>query len=330
MTTHRPTSRISKTILIVEPHRICGAVIAAALIGAAATAGTAAYSANQQKKASAANQKAMGSVPDVKLPEYPDFVPHDFNQLQDNAVNSDRAFYARSDADFKRRHRGLRDAERLFEAQVLKDQKGNSELMPALQAELMKGGMAESLAAFGGDTGTLAPGSAGEARVATHMGQGIMDFQQRNRDNRERSLALAEQLFPRREIGLSGRDHAAIIMNNTSGVNNHAQAAYGAGVQAEFTRHGQDMGRANATITSNNAQAQADAQMAAAIAQGIGKVADSGATAYGKYQERKAAAAGAAPAPASNVPTASAATAKPIAANYKPAYTGSVASAAGR
>jgi hypothetical protein len=285
MTTSQTSSRKTKLrVLIVgaRPARICGALIAAGLVTAAATAGTAMYSNQQQKKAAAANQKAMGAVPDIKLPDYPDFIPHEFWPLQRDAIANDRLYYQRSDADFKKRHGDLVAAEKLFKQQTLKDQQGESELMPALQAELMRGGMADSLAAFGGDVGTLAPGSAGEANVAVHMGQGIMDFQQRNRDNRQRALALAEELFPRREFGLSGRDATAITMQNTAGRNNHAQGEYGHKVQAEMTRHGQATDRANFTIGSNNAQAQADAQMAASIAQGIGSVASAGAGAYGQ------------------------------------------------
>src|SRR4051812_26720848 len=92
----------------------------------------------------------------------PKFRPTNWNGIQKDAIDQDKMFYARSDRDFKNRHGGIAEGEKLFEDQTLKDQKGENELLPAVQNEFMRAGLTDSLSAFGDSTGTLAPGSAGE------------------------------------------------------------------------------------------------------------------------------------------------------------------------
>lgn len=267
---------------LATPVRPFGAIIAAGLIGAGATVGAGMYSSSQQKKAASANAALANGVPAINVPEYPDFIPNKFGQLNKGAITHDKRYYHRSDKDFAKRHGGMVQAEKLFEDSVLRDQKGESELMPALQREFVGAGLESALGAFGGDTGTLAPGSAGEANVATNLGLDIMGFQDRNRANRERSLALGENLFQRRQIGMSGQDKVAIKMGNTAGRNRFNEADYAAQLQAEMLKHGAATNQANVGIQQNNANASADAAMAAAIAQGIGSVATTGANAYGR------------------------------------------------
>lgn len=266
-------------------------VIAAAAISAAATVGTTMYAANQQKKAqkeAAAQQAgaAGGGLPQYELPPAPAFMPLDFANTNKGAVVNDIMAYKLSDADFKNRHGATVAAEKLFENQTLQDQKGESELMPAIQGEFMRAGLGSALDAFG-DGAVLAPGSAGEASVARNLGMNIMGFQDRNRQNRQQSLKLAEELFPRRKFGLDGSDFAAITAANNMGLNNQNQANYANEVQASQFNYRVGAENQNATTAQNNANAQASAQAKAQQAQAmagmVNSVLQSGASAYGAY-----------------------------------------------
>lgn len=208
----------------------------------------------------------------LSLPDHPDFIPYGSKE----AINPggianldtlgnyyDQKFYGRSDKNFKKRHGGLLQAEHLFEDSALADQQGDSELMPAIQNEFVRGGLANSLAAFGGSDGALAPGSAGEASVARNLGTSIIGFQDRNRANRNQSLVMAESLFPRRSFGLSGADATSLAMQNAQGLNSFNQAKYSTDTQIAQSESNQQIGQANA-------DAQADAQkQQAAVGAGI-------------------------------------------------------------
>lgn len=244
-----------------------GVAIATLVIGA----GTAAYSANEQKKATKeANAAIQGrEFEPVKYPGMPDFIPVDLNQLQRTVRDYDRGAYRLSDKNFQRRHAPIVAAEKLFEQQVLKDQQGESELMPAVQNEFMRAGIANALSSFGDAPGTLAPGSAGEAAVARNLGISILGFQDRNRANRERSLLTAEQIFPRRSFGLSGAEAGQVLAANIAGQNNWNQAEHAANIQElQFNATG-GMNFANAqqsAINGNNQMAAlANAEQAKAI-----------------------------------------------------------------
>lgn len=263
-----------------------GIALATLVIGA----GTAVYSAQQQKKQNAAQTQALtaGMGTDFKkltLPDMPAFIPNDVKQLQDQAVRFDQTGFQLSDTDFKRRHRPIVDAEKLFEAQVLKDQQGEHELMPQLQNEFVRAGLQGSLAAFGDTPGTLAPGSAGEANVARNLGIGVMQFQDRNRENRTKSLVTAEELFPRRQFGLTGADATGVTIADTAGVNNWNQADYANKVQlAQYNATGQANFNNSATATQNNlaqVNAAANAERTRAIISAVEMAAKLGTTAYG-------------------------------------------------
>lgn len=230
----------------------------AAGITAAVTIGTTAYTANQNKKN--AKIAAGGASGGFKPGAMPDFEPVDIGAVDQMSFRQDVGAYGRSDRDFARRHSGLLGAEKLFEAQTLKDQQGESELLPALQSEFMRAGLSKSLGAFGGNS--LAPGSAGEANVARNFGLGIMDFQDRNRANRQQSLTIAEGLFPRRKFGLSGADAAQLSVANTAGENNWNQANYANQFQTGQSNY-------NNQLAMQNANAQADAERSAATQQAI-------------------------------------------------------------
>lgn len=220
-----------------------GVALATLVVGA----GTAAWQANQQKKAA---EQASGAIPNPG--RFPEYIPLNLDELQNTAVNYDTRAYGLSDANFKRRHRPLLKAEKLFERQVLADQKGESELMPALQNEFMRAGIGGALDAFGDTPGTLAPGSAGEASVARNLGINIMGFQDRNRENRQRSLLIAEELFPRRQFGLTGADAVNVMAANNAGENNANQAAYA-----------NSLGLTNTMTAQGNIMAEASARRAA-------------------------------------------------------------------
>lgn len=236
-----------------------GIALATLVIGAGS-----AYMANEQSKksAEAGSQLLNSKFKPVKFPDMPGYVPVNIQKLQNKTLNYDNKAYQLSDADFKRRHSPLVQAEKLFEAQTLQDQQGESELMPAVQNEFMRAGIGNALDAFGDTPGTLAPGSAGEASVARNLGLNILDFQDRNRNNRQQSLITAEQLFPRRNFGLSGADAGAVYSGNVGGRNAWNQANYASKVQGlQFNATGgQNFANAQQAQLNTNATAQAMAE----------------------------------------------------------------------
>ena len=197
----------------------------------------------------------------------PKFRPLKVADLQNIGVNYDEEAYRLSDADFRARHKPLLRAEKLFERSVLADQKGESELMPAIRNEFVRAGMTDALTAFGDSPGTLKPGSAGEASVARNLGLSIVGFQDRNRANRQRSLALAESLFPRRTFGLTGADAVAMNVANTAGQNNWSQAEWATGVQLDQLNWNSRAQADNAGVMQGNADAAASAQKQQAAVQ---------------------------------------------------------------
>lgn len=248
----------------------------------------------QQKKAQKAAQGLQNQQMDAmgknvfRPPTLPQYVPFNFDKTQAGAINQDIAAYQRSDADFKTRHAPLAQAEKVFEAQTLKDQQGESELMPAIQSEFMRAGIGKSLSAFGGGalSSPLAPGGAGEAAVARNLGSSIADFQDRNRANRERSLTIAEDLFPRREFGMSGKDFVSSAVSDVQNQNAFNAAQYEREFQANAAKVGQQTAQNNAQAQSQNAlaaaQAQADAARTQAIIGAATTALSAGAKAYGQ------------------------------------------------
>lgn len=234
----------------------------------------------QQKRAS------KNRLPEFKPPALPSYVPFDFNKVNPDAIDADLAAYGRSDADYKRRHPGVVGAEGLFEQSVLNDQRGDTTLLPAIQSELFRAGVGGSLAAFGDTRPVLAPGSAGEANVARHLGLGVMDFQDRNRRNRERSLTIAEEIFPRREIGMSGQDLAMTSLSDTIAKNEFNAANYAAEAGAYEKNYAINAENMNAGTKEANdlaaAQAASEAAKAQALAGTVTSVAGALAQGYGK------------------------------------------------
>lgn len=244
-----------------------------AAIGAVASVGSAAYGAYSQNKAQSAAASSQAAalkqgfqplvLPDAKKPK-----PYDIDKLGVLGVNYDRHAYALSDADFNTRHAPIVQAENLFQDQVLKDQQGNTQLMPAMQNEFMRSGLQGALASFGNTPGTLAQGSAAEADVARNLGQSIEGFQQQTRQNALQSITTAEQLFPRRKFGLNGQDAMSMQMSNVNNQNafqaqQHAEqlqlAQYNATGQVNFNNSQQAQSNINAqaaaTGSASNQQA---------------------------------------------------------------------------
>lgn len=254
-----------------------------------------AVAANQQQKKAQKQQQALAGQQQAAMqgnifrpPTLPNYIPFDYNDAQKKAITGDTEFYQRSDADFKRRHGSLVQAEKLFETSVLKDQQGEHELMPQVQGELMRAGIGSALDSFGdGSTSgaPLAPGSAGEASVARNLGLGVLDFQDRNRRNRERSLSIAEDLFPRRTFGMAGQDIVSHLVSENQNQNAFNAAQYERQYQAEAAKVGQQAQINNATAQSQNAaaaaQAEADAARTQAIVSAASTAIQAGAQAYG-------------------------------------------------
>lgn len=266
-----------------------GAALAVAGIGAAATVGMGMYQASQQKKA-AARAAAMGgapTIPAVEFPKMPKYIPADFYKLNQEATRLDTNYFRHSDTDFAERHPGTVAAEKAFEAQTAKDQVGDSQFLPQMQQEALRAGLGSSLAAFGDAGPVLARGSGAEADVAKNLGLSVLAFQDRNRQNAQQSLSLAEQIFPRRQFGLTGKDYTGISLGNLSAQNAWNQANHAATVdELEFNAKLAAGNQATA-LQQGNAQAAAGAQASQAQAQMYGQIAQSaikGATsAYGNY-----------------------------------------------
>jgi len=260
-------------------------------VGGAVMANKQAKDAKKQAAATnAQSQAAIAGQPLFTPPELPGYQPWNFKSNQARAIEEDANAYARSDADFRKRHKPIVGAEKAFEAEVAKDWAGEHELMPQLQSEFMRAGIADTLGSLGttGAGSVLAPGSAGEANVARHLGLDIMGFQDRNRTNRQKSLSMAEEIFPRRTFGMTGQDYVQSSIADVENKNAWAAANYEREFEAEKARVGQAMEQSNAAMTSQNAmakaQAEADAARNAAIASAATTALQAGAGAYGsKY-----------------------------------------------
>lgn len=270
-----------------------------AIAGTAISVGVGAYQANKASKAAKAAQSKAASVQTpqldtVKFPDMPPYVPNDFNALNTGAVSADEASYGRTTKDFKKHNLPLWHAEILAKQSALNDQKGDSIFIPQVQNEFVNAGVGNALDSFG-DTGrTLAPGSAGEANVARNLGISVLGFQDRNRANRNASLALMESIFPRREIGLNGTDATQIALGNNAGQNAATQAAHAQDIgELQYNERikelnvanqiGQGNVQAQAAATAAQADAQAKAAQTAAYAQLAQSAITSGVNAYGKY-----------------------------------------------
>lgn len=232
--------------------------------------------AKKQAAKAAANVPKLGQIPVQNMPDY---IPLNFQNENMTAIGADRNAYRQSDRDFRGRHSQLLGAEGLFENSVLKDQMGDSTLAPAMQNEFLTAGLGSTLDAFG-DGRTLTPGGAGEAGVAKNLGLSIAAFQDRNRQNRMQSLQLAEGLFPRREIGLSGKDATTIDLLNNQGQNAFNQANFASTVgQQQYNSRVQGLNQATA-INQSNANAAAQAQQTQAIAGAVSGALNSAAGSY--------------------------------------------------
>lgn len=270
-------------------------VAAGVAVAGAVAGGVQAHNAAKDAEGQALEQSkraGKNKLPGFNPPNMPGYTPFNFDGTQKDAIAEDVAAYKRSDRDFATRHAPIVDAERIFEDSVLKDQKGDSTLLPAIQSELTRAGIAGSLDAFGDTGATLAPGSAGEANVARNLGIGVMNFQDRNRKNRMQSLVTAEDLFPRREFGMNGEDKALTALSDTVNQNAFNQGNYAAEVGAYEKNYEINAANQNNATTQANqlaaAQAAAKAErakaMAGAITSGVGAIA----TGYGKSQSTSA------------------------------------------
>lgn len=241
-----------------------------------------------KKAATQGNMSSKNTLKPTEFERMPAYVPADVRGLDRDVTRQDQIGYNRSDLDFLRRHPELRGGEKQFEHLTAQDQFGDSRFMPQLQSEAVNAGLGLTLDAFGDQGPILARGSAGEARVAQNLGTSIIGFQDRNRQNAERSLSLAEQIFPRRTIGLSGSDIGKIELGNLSARNAWNQANYASKVgQQQFNQSIAAGNQANA-ISQANANAQAAATLGASQAQMYSSLASTavqaGGNAYGSYQ----------------------------------------------
>lgn len=252
--------------------------------------GTAVYSgvsANQQKKKAqgqAAQAAKNNQLPVYDPPDMPNFIPLDIQEMLKMSVTGDTDAYRRSDEDFARRHKKTVQAEKIFEDMVLQDQRGEHELTPQLQNEFMRAGLSGALESLGDSPGVLTPGSAGEANVARNLGLNILGFQDRNRNNRMESLRMAEEIFPRRQIGMGGGDLASALMSNVEGENNFNQANYEAEVGAYNNNYNVNSQNQATRQTAANSAAQAEAQADAAQTQALTQALAGMAKAYGTSQ----------------------------------------------
>lgn len=227
----------------------------------------------------------MGKAPQIspiKFPQMPPVVTADIPQMDQAWYQQDLTAFQRSDSDFLKRHPETVDAEKAFEHQTMLDQTGDSKFLPQVQQEYMNSGLGSALNAFGNMGPVLARGGAAEADVAKNLGLSVLGFQDRNRQNAQQSLSLAEQIFPRRQLGPSGSDLAGIQMGNISATNSWNQADYAGRVsQLEFNKQ-IEAGNQSTQIQGQNAQAQAQAQAAGSQGQMYGQLAQTAIGALGQ------------------------------------------------
>lgn len=209
--------------------------------------------------------------------KFPAYTPIPTWDLLKNSIHLDQEAYQRSDADFAARHRPIVQAENLFGQSVLNDQKGDTTLSPQIQNEMVRAGLNSAGNAFGDTPGTLAPNSAAEADVARNLGLGTMQFQDRNRANRQNSLNMAENIFPRRSFGFGGDVATELGLADYAGRQNHDLAKYNSDMQiGELNWRNEAQNNAN-QVQQQNASAAAGAsstgQIVGTVAQVIGLVA---------------------------------------------------------
>ena len=272
--------RLNSAITPISELWVAGTIAAAATV---TTAGVGAYNAHQANATSRANAATIAKANQPFQPgPMPAYVPLNIGQIENQAVNADTQGFKLSDTDYAARHPEMVQAEGLFANRTRQDQIGESELSPAIQSEFMRAGLSSSLGSMGdlANTNVLTPGSGGEAAMARNLGLSIMEFQDRNRANRERSLTVADQLFPRRQFGLTGSNVANLMATNNASQNNWNQANYASQVGIAGTNLGIAQNAAASQVQNNNAQAAASAQMWGSIAKGVSGLAG----AYGQYR----------------------------------------------
>lgn len=203
----------------------------------------------------------------------PAYVPYDPAALQTAGVAADQQYYKLSDQDFQNRDPNVLAAEKQFQSNALADQSGNTTLLPQLQNEYMRSGLAGALGSFGGGAstagGVLAQGSGAEADVARSLGIQIDQFDQQTRQNAANSLTLDEQISPRRAFGLSGSDVANIDTANTLGQNNWNQANYATNFQVDELNWLNQAQNTQAQAQAHNEGVLANAQANGAIWNGL-------------------------------------------------------------
>lgn len=199
------------------------------------------------------------------MPNMPKFKPANVGALQDQAIGYDREAYALSDADFLARNPQLVEAQNLFKDRVLSDFTTSSVPSRALHDEMMRAGIANAAGAFGG---TIAPGSAGEASVARHLGLGVMDLANQNRANQNQSMGMASQLFQPRTFGFGGQGALQLELANLEGQNAWNQANYASQVAGGQYNSGIAAQNQNAKIQSSNNNMAAIGSAASAAAVG--------------------------------------------------------------
>lgn len=198
------------------------------------------------------------------MPRMDKFEKANVGRLSQQAIDADRNAYSLSDADFEQRFPEVLEAQRLFRSRLLDDFNQSSVPSQALHDELMRSGIANAASAFGG---TLAPGSAGEASVARHLGLSVLDLQDRNRNNQNQSLAMSSQLFQPRTFGFGGQGALQLELANLEGQNAWNQANYAAQVAGGQYNSGIAAQNQNAKTqaSNNNMAAVGSAASAAAV-----------------------------------------------------------------
>ena len=172
-------------------------------------------------------------------PQAPAFKPATYTALdpaslqtldpaQANAIGTqyDKQAYAASDADFAARHPDLVAANKINEANVLSEEKGNA---PAgLEAQLTTAGLGTAANAL---ATPIAPGSTGSFGVARNLGEGYQQYQSALASQ----LGALNQQDAYRTFGLSGssavnlalandQQYNAVIAGNQQGENQTAIA----------------------------------------------------------------------------------------------------------
>lgn len=181
---------------------------------------------------------------DPQSPTPVPFYPISIDQTAAQATQADQDAFARSDADFASRFPGLVAGQN---AQLDQDYKNlTGPLDPTLQNSFVTQGLAKSLNAFGGNSGTNATteGSIGKNAISGDVANSVLANQDYNRNVFNQDVSQN----PLRAIGPSGSDAVSWLIKNTGDQNQINQTNYAGSVNTANAQNAADASNTQAEV----------------------------------------------------------------------------------